>query len=103
MKRTLSITLIVLLLSFSAACAKQVMVQAPIPELTKSIESISASNMTPEQKAAAIKAVTEAVTELQNDKSNQQFRESIAQKIFDLSIKLITLGASIFATVRVTT
>ena len=109
MKRALASLCIILVLALPAQAATADLLQektvAPlattaIGEIAPIIVAVMESNMDPGQKERSV-AVLSELARLQIE-SKAKTTESLAGKIFDLSVKLISLGASIFAVVKVT-
>lgn len=110
MRKTIALVCIVLALALPVQAATadglQEKVVAPIGTtamegIAPILQSIMASNMTPDQKERSVQALIELAK--YDVDSKAKVKESIAAKIFDLSVKLISLAAAIFATVKVTT
>ncbi|MFH1183850.1 MAG: hypothetical protein V1755_02280, partial [Chloroflexota bacterium] len=71
-----------------------------LSEIGPILQAIMSSNMAADQKERSVIALTELAKFQIEIKARTT--ESLAGKIFDLSVKLISLGASIFAVVKVT-
>jgi hypothetical protein len=69
-------------------------------EIGPILQAIMSSNMAADQKERSVIALTELAKFQIEIKAKTT--ESLASKIFDISVKLISLGASIFAVVKVT-
>lgn len=74
-------------------------------ELAKIIESIASSDMPAEAKERSIIVVKEAVVTLQKDKLELESEKDKAKRSFwssflDVSWKVVTLGASVFAGIK---
>lgn len=88
-----------------AASLVQEKITAPLStislnDLSQVLASVMASNMD----AAAKERVALALTELAKYQTEVQAKtvESVAGKIFDITVKLISLAASVFAVIKVT-
>lgn len=99
--------LLVLALPVQAATADGLQEKAVAPLSTTALSNIApllasvmASNMTADQKERSVQALIELAK--YDIDAKAKGKESIAAKIFDISVKLISLAASIFATIKVT-
>jgi len=109
MKRILTTICILLALALPAQAATADLLQekpvAPLgitalSEIGPILQAIMSSNMAADQKERSVIALTE-LAKFQIE-TKARTTESLASKIFDISVKLISLGASIFAVVKVT-
>jgi hypothetical protein len=100
--------LCVLTLPANAMTTADVLQEKPVAPLSTTaiatiapvIQAIMISGMDPAQKERSVQAIVE-ITKYELD-VRAKTTESLAGKIFDISVKLISLAASVFAVIKVT-